>query len=411
MKLPIASSPVQARQTKQQFAESGTYLDYELGKAVQELPPIYTRLVAVSLSFVVFGAIAWAALSKVDEVAVASGKVLAGEQEVQPVRSLSTGTIKYINEAKVREGQQIQKGELLIELDSNAPQVDIETLKNQAQLIRQDLQRATKAADESHKADKKKAQIEYDRLGNNLEFAKLKERKECPFFPGVYKELPGAYREKCKDAQNQLNNAKKFFEAQKQEIKKLNEDYKTSSLSGLSKREEELKSVEGRLAQANNQLQNQNIIAPIDGEVYNIKVNLGQGAVQSGQELLSIAPVGNIWEKPVIEVDLPAQYQGFINRGMRAKVKIDTFPYQAFGTVDGIVIYISPNAVSKDNSGKQVFPTRIRLQKNLLKVGGDYKKITSGMPVTGEIVMRKKTVLSLLVDPITQQVDDVFSKK
>lgn len=113
----------------------------------------------------------------------------------------------------------------------------------------------------------------------------------------------------------------------------------------------------------------------------------------------------------MIEVNLPAQYQGFINTGMKAKVKIDTFPYQTFGTVDGIVINVSPNTVPKDNSGKQVFLTRIRLRKNLLKVGEDYKKITPGIPVTGEIVMREKTVLSLLLDPITQQVDNVFSKK
>lgn len=411
MKPPIASSPVQSRQTKRQFAQSDGYLDYELGKAVQELPPLYTRLVAVSLSFAVFGAIAWAALSKVDEVAVAPGKVLPGEQEVQPVRSLSSGTIKYINEAKVREGQSVQKGELLLKLDSNAPQVDIETLKNQAQLMQQDLQRATKATAESHKAEMNKAQIEYKRLEANVEYATIIEHKECPFFASVYKNLPGAYREKCRDAQNQLNNAKKSFEAQKQEIKKINEDYKTGALSELSKREEELRSVEGRLKQANNQLQNQNITAPIAGDIYNIKVNLSQGTVQSNEELFSINPVGEIWKEPVIEVDLPAQYQGFVSRGMRAKVKIDTFPYQQFGTVDGTVIYISPNTVSRNNSGKQVFPTRIRLKKISVRVGQEYKMITSGMPVTGEIVLREKSVLSLLLDPIARQVDDVFSKQ
>ena len=80
MELPPASSPVQIRQTKQQFAELDGDLNSELGKAVQELPPLYTRLVAGSLSLVVFGAIAWAALSKVDEVAVAPGKELPGEQ-------------------------------------------------------------------------------------------------------------------------------------------------------------------------------------------------------------------------------------------------------------------------------------------------------------------------------------------
>jgi HlyD family secretion protein len=252
MKPLLTASPAQARQTKQEFANPEAYLDYELGKAVQELPPIFTRLVGVTLSLAVFGAIAWAGLNKVDEVASAPGKVLPGEQEVQPVRSLSSGKIKDINETKLREGQQVQKGELLIALDSDAPQVDIATLESQAQLMRQDLQRATKAGAISHAADIKKAQIEYDRLEANLEYAKIIERKECPFFASVYKELPGAYREKCRDAQNQLNNAKKSFEAQKQESKKLSEDYKIGLLSELSKREEELKAVEGRLKQANN---------------------------------------------------------------------------------------------------------------------------------------------------------------
>ena len=77
--MPLASS-AQARQAKEQFANSDAYLDYELGKAVQKLPPLYTRLVGVTLSLAVFGAIAWAGLSKVDDVAVAHGKLIPGEQ-------------------------------------------------------------------------------------------------------------------------------------------------------------------------------------------------------------------------------------------------------------------------------------------------------------------------------------------
>ncbi len=396
MKRFLAASPAQARQTKQEFANPEAYLDYELAKAVQELPPIFTRLVGVALSLAVFGAIAWAALSKVDEVAVAPGKVLPGEQEVQPVRSLSSGKIKDI---KVREGQQVKKGQSLIALDSNAPQIDVETLKKQAQL----LSNAKKAAEQSHKADMNKAQIEYSGLGKNVEFAKFKEGKDCPpYLPGVLKNFPVLYSEKCREAQNLLNNAKRFFNAQKQDIEKLKQQYNLED----SKREQELNSVKGSLKQAQIQLQNQNIIAPINGTVYEVKVSPSQVTVQPGEELFSIAPVGRLEEQPVLAVDLPSQYRGFVQERMRAKVKIDTFPYQEFGTIDGIVIYISPN-ISKDNSGKQVFPTKIKLKTNFLRG----RRITPGMLVTGEIVMREKSVLSLILDPITRQVDDVFSKK
>ncbi|QYO64383.1 hypothetical protein [Leptolyngbya sp. 7M] len=62
------TSSAQARQTRQQFVSPEDYLSYELGKAVRELPPLYTRLLAGTLSVLVFGAIGWAHFSKVDAV-------------------------------------------------------------------------------------------------------------------------------------------------------------------------------------------------------------------------------------------------------------------------------------------------------------------------------------------------------
>ncbi|MHC5825532.1 MAG: biotin/lipoyl-binding protein, partial [Nostoc sp.] len=166
MKLPLSSSPTQSRQTREQFANPDSYLDYELGKAVQELPPLYTRLVGIILSAAVFGAIAWAGLSKVDDVAEAHGKL--GE-EVQPVRSLSSGKIK---ETRVKEGQQVQKGDILVALDSESSQADINRLKNKAILIRQDIQRLSQNGDQSQKTSIKQAEIELSGLQKELELRK-----------------------------------------------------------------------------------------------------------------------------------------------------------------------------------------------------------------------------------------------
>ncbi len=66
---PNAANPAQSRQIKQRLAQPEESLSYELGKAVQELPPLYTRLLAGGISMLVFGAITWAYFSKVDEVA------------------------------------------------------------------------------------------------------------------------------------------------------------------------------------------------------------------------------------------------------------------------------------------------------------------------------------------------------
>ncbi|NJL43065.1 MAG: hypothetical protein HC935_06410 [Pseudanabaena sp. SU_2_4] len=51
MKAPLDSSPIQSRQIKQQFSKPDAYFSSELGKVVQDLPPLYTRLVAASIKF------------------------------------------------------------------------------------------------------------------------------------------------------------------------------------------------------------------------------------------------------------------------------------------------------------------------------------------------------------------------
>ena len=133
--LPLVSSPAQSRQVKQQFASPEDYLSYELGKAVKELPPLYTRLLAGSISILVFGAIAWANYSQVDEVAVASGELVASLQ-VRPVRSLGEGTITSV---RVKEGDRIRKGDILIERNSDLPQAEINRLARSTKLIGEDI--------------------------------------------------------------------------------------------------------------------------------------------------------------------------------------------------------------------------------------------------------------------------------
>lgn len=398
MKHFLVSSPVQARQAKEQFANSDAYLDYELGKAVQELPPLYTRLVAVSLSFAVFGVIAWAAFNKVDEVAEAPGEIVPTEQ-VLPVRAVSSDIIQAV---KVKEGQQVEKGDILFELNAAHLQTEVNRQERQAQLKRVNLNRATTAANQGQKARINEALVELARQKDNIKSA----QRDANRLGRLIGAIP---RQDYEHALDKVRDSQKNIAIQQQKIQQLKQDYQSEKLTQLSQLRDELSNDEGELNQTRDLLKKQTITASVAGTVYNLNVNLGKGTLQSGEELLSILPNG---KEPLLEVDLPSQYRGFVDEGMKAKVKIDAFPYQEFGTVDGTVVYVSPNVVSRDNnSGKKVFPTKIKLDKFVLKVRGEYKMLTPGMSGTGEIVMRQKSVLSLLLEPITRKIDGVFSVK
>jgi HlyD family secretion protein len=455
MRVSISSSPAQSRQIRQQLANPEQSLSYELGKAVQELPPLYTRVLAGGISLMMFGTIAWAYFSKIDEVATAPGELIPSVQ-VRPVRALGAGTIKDI---KVREGEQISKGEVLIELDSGVPQTAVDRLASSARLIRQDIARleaervgdgatagstlqdelldarlrafteqqaAANAEANQQFATISEAEARLSRLQENLINARENLKNAQEQEAGLRtlledKAIPRLEYIRAKDnvtnAEDRIVSLEKEIDAQQDRIQQAQQSYQAASsksggldsqrqsevLTQLSKRREELATVEGQLAQAKKEQERETVEAPVDGIVYSMKAT--RGPVQSGEELLSILPQG---EALLLEVKVLNRDIGFVQEKMRAKVKLATFPYQEFGIVEGEVAQVSPNAIVDKDLGL-VFPTRIKLNKKAIDVRGKQVELTPGMAATAEIITRKKSILTFLMEPITRRFSEAFS--
>ncbi|MEA5619815.1 HlyD family efflux transporter periplasmic adaptor subunit [Cronbergia sp. UHCC 0137] len=496
MKYSLAANAAQARQTKERFAKPEEQLSYELGKAVQDLPALYTRLLAGTISIVVFGAIAWAHYSQIDEVATAPGELIAAAQ-VRPVTSLGNGSIVAV---KVKEGDRVTKDQILVERDPNLQQSDVNRLAKASKLIEEDLQRlqaertggtiaGTKLQDEllnSRLLDYKAKQVGVEaeakrqqslisqaktrliRLQENLANAKtsvinaqtnllnaqtIRDKVESNLAIAQTREenlrtliKPGALprvdyleaqerlnrantdiiraKDEVTNAQNRLTQAQdkvtsleKDISTQFQEIQQAEQAYKAARNQGLrlsserqseiltqiNRRKEELTNVAGQLEQAKKQKDGETIKAPVAGTIYKIKAT--KGPVQAGEELLSILPEG---EEMLLEVKVLNRDIGFIRQGMKAKVKMATFPFQEFGIVDGTVAQISPNAILDQELGL-VFPTRITLSKHSINLRDQKVEFTPGMVANAEIVTRKKSVLTFIVEPITRRFSEAFS--
>jgi HlyD family secretion protein len=139
--------------------------------------------------------------------------------------------------------------------------------------------------------------------------------------------------------------------------------------------------------------------------VYNIKVAKPGATVQSGEELLSIFPKDEalILEGKVLNRDI-----GFIKPGMKVKVKLETFPYQEFGILNGTVVKVSPNAVQEQEIGL-IYPVQVELEQDGVQINGAAVELTPGMAATAEIVIRQKTILSFLIEPLVARWDSAFS--
>ncbi|BAY39200.1 secretion protein HlyD [Nostoc sp. NIES-2111] len=496
MKYSLLANAAQARQTKQQFARPEDQLSYELGKAVKELPPLYTRLLAGTISLVVFGAIAWAALSEIDEVAVAQGELIASSQ-VRPVTSLGDGVITTI---KIKEGDRVNKDQALIQRDPDLKQTDVARLGESTKLIQEDIQRlqverlggqttgteiqdellksrlrdyqARQAAAEAEAGRQRalmdQARVRLTRLQENLvnartsvANAKTNLLNAKSISTQVQENLtiaqnreqnlrtlitPGAVprvdyleakerlaraqtditrtQDEVINAQNRLTEAEdkvtslerdiaaqaqeirqaeKAYEAARNQAQRVSSERQSEILTQMNKRKEELANVSGQLEQAKKQKDGETIKAPVAGTIYKIKAT--KGPVQAGEELLSILPEG---EDILLEVKVLNRDIGFIRQGMRAKVKLATFPFQEFGTVDGEVVQVSPNATVDKELGL-VFPTRIKLNQHSVSVRGQEVGFTPGMAASGEIVTRKKSVLTFIMEPVTRRFSEAFS--
>ncbi|MBP0022235.1 MAG: HlyD family efflux transporter periplasmic adaptor subunit [Cyanobacteria bacterium SBLK] len=496
MKSPFSASPPQARQTREQFAHPEEYLSFELGKAVGELPPLYSRLLAGTISLLVFGAIAWAHYSKIDEVAVAGGELLAAVQ-VRPVRSLKEGIIR---EVKVEEGDKVEEGTVLIERDPSLPQADIDRLTNSIEPIEQDIarlnaelegntqsgtplqdrlllarlqdfesRRATAIAQaKQQQAAMESAKVRQIRLQDNLvnardnlnnagvsfknsqqllqqsqERLELSQERASSLVTlaeqGIVPRLDylearervaraeadvtqarddlTRSRDRITEAKNKVASLVKDIEGQQQEIQQAEQAYRAAIarsqqlgaarqseiLTQLNQRKEELTAARGQLEKVKKERVGETILAPSSGTVYNLKATLGP--VQTGEELLSIV---SREEKLFLEAKVLNRDIGFIAPGMKVKVKMATFPFQEFGTVDGKVINISPNAVPDEQLGL-VFPTKVELFQHSKIVRGEEVPFTPGMTATAEIVTRQKSILTFLIEPITRRFNQAFS--
>jgi len=441
MNIPNPAS-IQRQQTKRQFANTQEYLNYELGNAVRRLPPLYTRILVGGICLVVTGAIAWAAFSKVEEVATANGEVVPATQ-VQPMRSLASGQLRDIN---VTEGKVVKKGEVLVQLDPTQPRVEVERLQ---QLVRQNRdalarleaersgkvqagtvlqnellaarlreyrdRRAAAAADASRQLSTiRSAQVQKSRLQADLAFASQKSQAmqslarqgAVPRFDYIDTQNKVESLQKEIAIQDQaIEQAQQAFQAAKTNARRLESERQSEILSQIDQQQQELTDLEGKLAQASEQQKQSTIRAGVDGTVYNVKVAKTGAAVHAGDELLSIVPAG---EELLVEAKVPNQDIGFIKSGMRVKVKLATFPYQEFGMVEGMVSKISPNAVNEKDVGL-VFPVKVQLKQHFVRVNGQEVPLAPGMAATAEIVTRQKTVLSFLLDPITGSWDRAFS--
>jgi HlyD family secretion protein/adhesin transport system membrane fusion protein len=415
--------------------------------------PTIVRLTMVTASLAILAFIGWAAVTNINEVARTPGEVVPkGFQQV--VQHLEGGIIREI---KVTEGQQVEKGQVLLVLDGAGSQDDLnralskqKSLALQEERLRAFAENRTPEYSSDEKIDAalmKDQKIFFDsmveaRTGErNVIGEQIQQKKRM--ITTLQSELETARRnygitKDLYDRRQALNKKGYTSDVQFLETKQqLNEiDGQVKQLQNrISVSRAEISEFEKRLTSLDAQQQDdayaridqvmaeksQNaelieklssrvgrleVKSPARGLVKGLAVNTVGAIAQPGQTLMEIVPMD---EKMVVEVKIQPQHIGHLKPGLPVQVKFSSFDYSRYGFVNGELKQISATTFTGEN-GERYYRGLIDLSQD--HVGRDrHNMIMPGMTAMAEIITGKKTILQYLLKPVHNAMKTAFTER
>jgi len=405
-------------------------------------------------------ALLWACLGHMDVVATASGRVVPNGKSklIQP----STGAV--VKAIYVQDGQAVEQGDLLVELDSSLTTADINRLQNElsaaqidharaelllkaidsGQLAKnlvehlpqlkanelqsvqswldgqyQELQSLLTQADatiKQHQAELQSTQILINSLKQTLPlvqeqteaYKKLLEKDHTSRHSWMEKEQQRLEAERELALQQarhiELQAALKTAQQQKQTLLAQN---RRVLLDLLNQSQQTATSLEQELSKAQQQHRLMYLTAPVAGNVQQLAIHTAGGVVTEAQPLMVIVPK----DQPIeVEALLENKDIGFVYPDQTVKVKVETFTFTKYGAVQGIVQSISSDAIEDERLGL-VYSTRIRLEQDHILVGNKKVKLSPGMAVRAEIKTDQRRIIDYFLSPLQQYVDESLRER
>lgn len=425
---------------------------------VTETPPSPVgRLVLWTIVILLVAGSLWAWFGEVDEVATASGKIIP----VGQVKLVQSGNKGVIKELYVKEGDVVEEGQPLVQLDTTKTKADVDQLKKQVAYYKLTVDRlnceitgklfSPEKSEDLNPEDINAQQALYQSRQSQIASQTTKtnmgiQQDEAAIRSALaaqdkYQSLMAIAQEKEDRLQSLLDSDsvalfqlleqrasrieyQKNLQAQTSEIERaqgklaeaesdlaaIQANYHKDIMTELVEARKQHNAYAEELKKAQETDRLSIITAPASGRVNQLALHTVGGVVTEGQSLMMIVP-----EDAVLEVEAWADNKdiGFIEVGQKAEVKIETFDFQKFGIIDGEVMEISPDAVT-DNADKEKnnkFRLALRLSTNQVTVGSREVRLSPGMKTTAEIKIRQKRIIDFFLDPFRKYKDEALRER
>ena len=421
--------------------------------APRHIPVLMLSAIAFCIVFLI-----WANYAELDEVARGECKIIPSSN-VQKIGNLEGGIIQHI---LVREGQIVQKDQILLRLDPTIVEArlkegrenyyrylaDVERLKalteNQNFVLSAEIQQ--KAPDVGREATerfnarllRKNQEIEISQKELDQKTEELNELKArfneltksvdlsqqaiTLQEPLVSKGLSSKMeflksKRDLNDAQGHLESVKINITKAEAAVHQASEKLKQVPIIFQNEDYNELREASNKLAQAQGTFTSQEDISsrteirsPVRGVVKDIHLTTIGGIIKPGEEIMEIVPLDDTL---LVEVNIKPSDIAFLHPGQPATLKITAFDYSVYGGLHAQLVDISPDTVIDEKDPKRQSYYKVKLRTTNLKFtkSKDEKTLIPGMIVTADIKTGKKTVMHYLLKPIIKAKDEALTER
>lgn len=415
----------------------------------------FVRLMMMAACLVVVVFVGWAAVTKVDEVAVAHGEVVPSGS-VRVVQHLEGGIIADI---LVEEGMLVEAGGALMQLESTGAAADLDQLRARRADLRLRAERFRAFASDRKPdfaavedpefprlvEDQRaiyRGQIDSRKAQRAVLEAQIEQRRAELV---VFEEQQNAVRDQLDIFDEQLeirsrlveqglDSRMAYLETSRQKAQMLGElqrlmgetvatqnalaevESRLIDLDATTRHEAldelgaigaELAQVEEAIVKAEDQVHRLDVRAPVRGLVQDLQFQTIGAVVRPGGVLMSIVPIDDVLE---VEAKVSTSDVGHISIGQPVAVKVSTYDFARYGAIDGTLRAVSPSTFT-DDEGTPYYKALITLTKSYLGNDPERDQVVPGMTVQADVITGEKTVLEYLLKPIYVGLDSAMRER
>ncbi|MDQ1337636.1 MAG: rane fusion protein hemolysin [Campylobacterota bacterium] len=417
---------------------------------IEERPtsPLGRGLLWTILAFMVITTL-WLFLAKIDVVVTARGKVIPSG-EIKVLQPIETGVISSIS---VIEGDYVTKGEVLMEIDPSVTDTNLDSKLKNLELLNVEMARLTalvkneefypsKITNDKNLLSTQKLIYDTKRSGYHQQLQLVtqqinqvdSQKKSITENIDRVKKLSDTavaraerlfevrdlitqeeyesarkdvieYEEQTLVKEHEVNELDSKLTELIEQILFITQDYKNKLLEELTEKRKEATMLQVEIKSIQFKQSKQRLISPVDGYIGKLHVHTVGGVVTPAEKLITVIPK----DAPlIIKATVLNQDSGFVKKGMQTAVKIDTFDFQKYGMIHGVVSHKADDSIDDEKLGP-VYEIYIEPKEHFLTVNSEKVFLHSGMSVTAEMKVGKRRVIEFFLYPLIKYLDEGMS--